>query len=400
MGVWSLELFSVVSPECFYAESNFYTVLFIKTTGPIAALVIFWLVQVFRIRRLTVRKQLFPEQHHELNALSRRTVINSVNNTLTFLNLILIPVCNAIFKMFSCAEFELEGSFLVAQLDLSCTSEAYDFWKRYALVMVAIFPIGFPVAMFVMMFIARAPIKTVLQEMYQDVHGQNSRHRPFKGGSEKYASNSVLVFALGAMFSCFKPDYYWYGVLMIMVRLLLTSGLLFFSRPIVRITFASFIAFVSFMLQRELMPQRLQADASMAHWCQFCILVWIVCLRMLDVFAPWLLTALGCNLALAWVTLFYRVAGTVIHALLRDSSDSSDLGDRLESQQQMPKSLSNAKPAAGAKTAPETNRDIPFPRPQLNTKQSKFISNSSPDEALVWSYSPTNPLFNPSKSRI
>ena len=156
MAILSLELFSVVSPECFYAHSNFYTALFLKTTGPIAALVIFWLVQAFRIRRLTMRKQLFPEQLHELEAFYYWTVINSVNVTLTFMNLILIPVSTAIFKMFSCADFELEGSFLVAQLDLSCTSEAYDFWKRYAVVMVAIFPVGVPVTMFVMMFIATA----------------------------------------------------------------------------------------------------------------------------------------------------------------------------------------------------------------------------------------------------
>ena len=41
--------------------------------------------------------------------------------------------------------------------------------------------------------------------------------------------------------------------MMIMVRLLLTSGLLFFLRSIVRITFALFIAFVSFVLQQEIM---------------------------------------------------------------------------------------------------------------------------------------------------
>ena len=336
MSIISLELLTIVSPECIYADSNFYTALFFKTTGPITALAIFWLVQAFRVRRLTIQMKLFPKKKQELNALARRTVINAVNNALTFLNLILIPVSTAIFKMFSCAEFELEGRFLVAQLDLSCTSETYGFWRRYALVMMAIFPIGVPAAIFLVMFIARAPIKTVLREMYEDVHGKKRRRRPFEEVAAAYTPNSVLVIALGSMISCFKADYYWYGVVMIMVRLLLTSVLLFFASPIVRIAVASLIAFVSFVMQRELMPQLLPADASVEHWCQFCIFVWISALRLLDGLDPWLLTALGCALALAWVSLFFRVAGTGFREL---RGESSVLGDRRELQHPMPKPL-------------------------------------------------------------
>ena len=355
----SLELFVVVAPECIYAESNFYTALFLKTAVPIAALAIFWLVQGFRIWRWTRRMSLRSEQKNEHNVLVRRTVAHSANGTLMVLNLVLIPVCSAIFKMFSCAEFEFEGSFLVAQLDLSCTSEAHAFWKRYAVVMVTIYPIGVPAAMFAMMFIARAPIKTVLREMYRDLHKTNVHRGSIKDVATTCTSTSVRVVALGSMFNGFKPDYYWYGVLMIMVRLLLTSVLLFFSHPNVRIATASFISFVSFMMQRELMPQRVQADASVAHWCQFCIFVWIISLRMIDVLAPWLLTALGCALALAWLSLFFRVVGGGIHEL---RSDSSDRGARNESHHPMkiPQPQRNANSAAGPKTFPESRYRFHF----------------------------------------
>ena len=97
--------------------------------------------------------------------------------------------------------------------------------------------------------------------------------RPREPGDPDRVSKTVL--ALKSKFEHFRAGYYWYGVLLLCVRLLQTSLLEFFGSPGVQASFASIVALLTLGIQRELSPYLSPSDNIVSLLAQWCLYFWM-----------------------------------------------------------------------------------------------------------------------------
>ena len=97
---------------------------------------------------------------------------------------------------------------------------------------------------------------------------------------ERAAGRDVTVFleAFSSFYEPFLDRYYFWGVWAIVVRMLLTSALVFLSsKDTGFVTLVSLcIALCAMIIHREAMPYLIDRDNDVAHLCQCLVLVWLL----------------------------------------------------------------------------------------------------------------------------
>ena len=129
-----------------------------------------------------------------------------------------------------------------AQLDLSCTSPRYHVWRTYAYIMVALYPCGVPVFLYLVLFTHRHEIERMMTavairesrgaspdtnagQVHDELDGETTGAAAAQANAEPQVSR--VVKALGSKFYDYRPTKWWFGVFELVVRLLQTSLLVF-----------------------------------------------------------------------------------------------------------------------------------------------------------------------------
>lgn len=254
--IFALELLNYVPLSCIWIGSNWYTALVIRTLGPILILVVVWSVLLGLFWASPSRDRIFQR---------------AIALTLMFVELLLISISTSIFETWNCSGFD-NGMFLTASLDIACDeSDTRIAMKTFSLFMAFIFPIGLP-CVFVCFLVAHHTRinRTMLIAKEQVTKSKGPRESVVsiaikerkKRKPNKPPSPGFL--ALSILFEKYRANCYWYGVFLIVVRLLETSVLVFFARSDVKAAFATAISLISMMVQRELVPFLVHSDNLVA----------------------------------------------------------------------------------------------------------------------------------------
>ena len=84
-----------------------------------------------------------------------------------------------------------------------------------------------------------------------------------------------LVLALAGKISHFRKYRWWFGVALLVIRLLQTSVLIFFSSPDVQAALGAAVCLVSICVQRELRPFRHESDEYVSIVSTWCAFIWM-----------------------------------------------------------------------------------------------------------------------------
>ena len=197
LGLTNLNAFGLVPIECFFND-NFYHRLFMKTTTPFIAMAFLWSYPAFKYLR--------GEDHsHAAKMVARVTLLG--------IELICPSTTSTIMRTFVCDKFE-NGDFLRAGLSLPCdNSPNRRWWKAYAVIMIAAYPVGVPLLLFCLLFPNRAEIKKMLSTVEKhdarrgmvaslsELRIRSSRyHRP------SFANHSTRLMWLLPKVKKFKPS--------------------------------------------------------------------------------------------------------------------------------------------------------------------------------------------------
>ena len=146
LGLTNLNAFGLVPIECFFND-NFYNRLLMKTTAPFIIVALLWSYPAVEYLR--------GKDH---SAAAKR----AARVSLLVLELICPSTTSTIMRTFVCERFE-NGHFLRASLTLPCdNSHNRRWWKAYAIIMIAAYPVGVPLLLFCLLFPHRAEIKLML----------------------------------------------------------------------------------------------------------------------------------------------------------------------------------------------------------------------------------------------
>lgn len=150
LGIFNLDFLSYVPAECVYRESSFYTKLLIKTVGPLIIVAGLWAQPL-------------------IEAIARRPGVQGSANLAVvrmsiFLELIVPSISTTISDTLYCSCFD-NGSFLRAQMTISCEDATWRSWAAYAGCCIVIFPIGVPFLLFYDVFIHRKEINKVMESL-------------------------------------------------------------------------------------------------------------------------------------------------------------------------------------------------------------------------------------------
>ena len=144
-------------------------------------------------------------------------------------------VSTTITQTFACETIDGE-EFLRAELNLICdpSSARRQFWKNYAVIMLAVFPIGVPLLLVYLLVSQRARIHELMGEVIAETSvvtppemDMENRRRP-RRTSHSIVLESELGF-LARQFQKYKPGMHFTNVSLLVVRLLSTSMMVFFT---------------------------------------------------------------------------------------------------------------------------------------------------------------------------
>jgi hypothetical protein len=129
-------------------------------------------------------------------------------------------VTTSIFKMLDgCSDADPDnvvlGSdlYLDSDLSISCSSNRYDFGVKYAKCMILVYPVGVPVFYLALLW----PNKDMILQYHKDVMNNVP--------AEEIKLKNDKILPMQYLFSCYKPEYWYFEVIETLRRLLLTGFL-------------------------------------------------------------------------------------------------------------------------------------------------------------------------------
>ena len=158
LAVFSLQFLSFAPPECANPDATVYTKLLIMTIGPFLA------PPVIHFYYACLK-------HHP--SAIHKTLATSIE----FFELVLCSVTTVIFRIFTCAKFDGAGSYLKAQLNLSCEYEGNPerrWYVGYASLMVLIYPCAVPLGTLTVLFYIRKSIKSTMEKARAQCRAQGA----------------------------------------------------------------------------------------------------------------------------------------------------------------------------------------------------------------------------------
>lgn len=147
LAVFSLQFLSFAPPECANPDATVYTKLLVMTIGP------FLVPPVIHLYYACLKRH--PSARYKTMATS-----------IAFFELVLCSVTTAIFRIFACASFDGVGSYLKAQLNLSCEYEGNPerrWYVAYASLMVLVYPCAVPLGTLTVLYSIRKSMKSTME---------------------------------------------------------------------------------------------------------------------------------------------------------------------------------------------------------------------------------------------
>lgn len=150
-----------------------------------------------------------------------------------FINSLLLPqISMTIFDTFPCQKFDGDyGSFLVIDKTIDCTSAAHGTMRAYALSMIFVFPVGMPLFS---LFLLRKnshkldPGQGEIEKKHLMRH-DSSRHNALKETIGLRDENEDIKH-LRFLYESYEPKYWWYEVLEVYRKIVVTGGLRLLER--------------------------------------------------------------------------------------------------------------------------------------------------------------------------
>ena len=317
--IGALEVFRFFQLDCWYANNNYYTKLVLSTLAPFAvcALVFVWFMVVRpSCRRRRGGQQAASEQH---------PLTLSLGVCIFFLEFVLSAVSATIFNTFSCRDFGDEHLFLAEDLTVSCDSDdaSRQFWTGYALLCVLVYPVGVPLLLFVALYHFKDQIKHAMEKEFEEAHKSGRARSPSiilredsrVQSAEGAAPTGAPLLAFRRLFDKYEGRAFWFGIFIIVIRLLETSFLVFFHKRVTKTLFATGIAFIGVVVQREQSPYIFESDDSVSTFATLVVFIWLFALQAFD--------ALQATLP-SWVwssLLVLLVNGLIIFSIAKAFSD-------------------------------------------------------------------------------
>eukprot|EP00937_MAST-01D_sp_MAST-1D-sp2_P006764 g6764.t1 len=184
--------------------------------------------------------------------------------------------CSTTFRMLHCDEMADGSKWLVAQYDIACTAGApvktwlfgdartYGFYKGLAIVMILVYPVGVPLFVSVLMYRMRDQLFEPLdaQSVILRDHDNNIVRTPHHRTS-KY---------LGSLYVAYSAKYYWWEVVELVRKVLLT-GVILFVRPCcsTQLVFGCLVAMIFTLSYAEFHPYLYKEDDTLQLLCQLAI---------------------------------------------------------------------------------------------------------------------------------
>ena len=145
--------------------------------------------------------------------------------TLVYLvcTLSLVPISTICFESMSCSEYQFNfddetGTFemerrLRADLRIDCDDPAHQFWEWYAMVMLALYPIGVPLLGAGLLWKNKTAIRSVLADLEEKGKAGNKVKTAVPEDIDRFKS----------LFIYYRPNCFWWGLADVLQRLLLTG---------------------------------------------------------------------------------------------------------------------------------------------------------------------------------
>ena len=197
----------------------------------------------------------------------------------TLLLILLLPtISTTISECLVCEEFD-DGSFLRAQLSIPCDSSAQrKFWVSWAVISLALFPVGSPLLLVVVLGVHRREI-TAVQRHLESAYETDRVHltvASLAALEHVGAHVSYFMISLASHYEELQPNCWWYALLscvspnctrhsakitciahsrfgpfLLVVRLAQTSLLTLLKNPTAQTAFATCVSLCSVYIQRE-----------------------------------------------------------------------------------------------------------------------------------------------------
>jgi hypothetical protein len=239
----------LLSAGC-YLKVTFFKKLILTTVLPLAAVTLLGVVHLivrFRVRSLaTARLQLECTQ---------QAIAKHSQAFLVFTFLIYAPVLSVVFQTFACEHLEgTDQSWLRADYSISCETAEYHAYRKYAAVMIVVYPFGIPLLYAYLLWQHRAQLKCTNAAT----------------ASQSNASLQRLKF----LWLPYEPHAYWWEVVECTRRLLLTGSLVFIAPgDPTQSAYACAFAVVTTVLYGMVAPLRSTTD-SKSYWIG-CVLIFM-----------------------------------------------------------------------------------------------------------------------------
>ena len=271
LGVSNFQFFQYIPIECMLPRASFYTRLAVKTLGPLIMLGCLWLRALVYIPWKTVSKAGRSQAVHQ-----------TLKWTLIILELILPSISTTIADAFSCTTYD-DGCFLQVQLTIACDDSPYRrSWKTFAILMILIYPVGVNLGLFGLLHRNWNEISNVMKRVQLRDNGGRSAGLVDDLVNLEPGSVSAECQFLAYHYEIFGPNYWWFGVFSLVIRILQTSVLSFYSRTCVQATFATTFTLVAMCVQSQHPPYLKESDSLVSYYSTWILFMWLHTLLLIE----------------------------------------------------------------------------------------------------------------------
>lgn len=159
LGIVNIDVTAVIPTTCMVDERRnlYFQKLLAYTLTPIGIVVILWFA--FLYQRYSMKKRL--RDAHDLIEL--KTLYMTLVLCLSFA--VFVSVSSCVLGFFNRDYLDDGSCFLRQDYGTACDTDLYNMWQIYAILGVAIFPLGIPLFYFVLLYSARDDIDPIIDEV-------------------------------------------------------------------------------------------------------------------------------------------------------------------------------------------------------------------------------------------
>lgn len=227
----NLDIGIVASAGCQWSDIDFHDRLVVGTTFPLVVLGLLGMTYRIALHRSSGSAD-------SVSDTIRNRHISAVIFVLFF---VYSPVSSTVFRMFACDDLDDGNEYLRADYRILCTDEKHSYLQIYAMLMVAVYPVGIPL------------LFAVLLKRYRDVLSDP--------GADKSA-----VQAMASLWDPYRPSRFYYEIVEYGRRIVLTGVVIFiYPNDTAQIAITIVSTFFFFMVSEVLSPYKSASDTWLSR---------------------------------------------------------------------------------------------------------------------------------------